>query len=77
MNQNGIITGYSILFKVKGSPLAWQERRVGGNTLTLHVANLDFYTMYEFKIAAETVIGRGPYSNSTYIRTHADGKKLY
>ena len=73
-NRNGIITSYAVQYRIKDSQSSWKEIAVGANIFTLHVAKLEYYTTYEFRIAAETVIGRGPFSNFTYIRTDAYGK---
>ena len=73
-DRNGIIRKYAVQYRIKDTPSVWQEIAVGPNLLTLHVLKLEYYTMYEFKIAAETAIGRGPFSNLVFIRTDAYGK---
>ena len=65
---------YTVQYRIKGSQLAWQEIVVGSDSLTLHILKLEYYTLYEFKIAAETAIGRGPFSSLIFIRTDAYGK---
>ena len=73
-DRNGIIMKYTVQYRIKGSPSAWQEIVVGSDSLTLHILKLEYYTLYEFKIAAETAIGRGPFSSLVFIRTDAYGK---
>ena len=75
-NRNGIITGYAVQYKIKDSQSALKEVAVAANPLTLDVMKLEYYTVYQFKIAAETRIGRGPFSPITYIRTDAYGRSL-
>ena len=74
--RNGIIRKYSVQYKVKGSPSEWKVLSVDAEFMTLHVTNLDYYTMYQFRIAAQTIVGIGPYSNISNIRTDADGTTI-
>ena len=74
--RNGIITGYNVKYKKKIGDVRWKMVTVGAVNMSLHVRSLDFYTMYQFKVAALNVIGSGPYSNITEIRTDADGTLL-
>ena len=76
-NRNGIILRYVIQYKIKennDSHLEWKEIIVGANPLTSHVTELEYYTIYQFRIAAESEIGRGPFSSLVYVRTDAYGK---
>ena len=73
-DRNGEITKYVVQYKIQNSPAAWKEIEVGPDLLTLHLLKLEYYTMYQFKIAAETAMGRGPFSNLIFIRTDAYGK---
>ena len=73
-NRNGIIRKYAVQYKIKDSPSAWQEIVVGSDSLTMHVLKLEYYTFYQFRIAAETLVGRGPFSGVIFIRTDAYGK---
>ena len=75
-DRNGIITGYNVQYKKKVGDLEWKNVTVGAVNMSLHVRNLDFYTIYQFKVAALNDIGSGPYSNITEIRTDADGTLL-
>ena len=73
-DRNGIIRKYAVQYKIKDSSSAWQEIVVGSDSLTLHVMELEYYTFYQFQIAAETSVGRGPFSSVIFIRTDAYGK---
>ena len=76
-DRNGIIRRYIINYRSKGDLSEWQEITVDHPVLTLQIGTLQYYTVYEFKLAAETTVGRGPFSNVTNIRTDADGKRIY
>lgn len=73
-DRNGVITRYIVSYKAKGASSRWQEIIVNYSISTLQIGSLEYYTLYEFKIAAETSINRGPFSNITDIRTDADCK---
>ncbi len=70
--RNGIITGYSLIL-----------RDVTTNTTTLHsqlgihlelvISSLHPYNEYEYRLAAETAVGRGPFGESITTRTLPDG----
>lgn len=63
-------------YKKKIGAVEWKNVTVGAANVSLHVKSLDFYTVYQFKVAALNNIGSGPYSNITEIRTDADGMLL-
>ena len=44
---------------------------------TISTGRLEYYTVYEFKVAGKTVIGQGPFSSPTDIRTDAYGMYSY
>ena len=73
-DRNGIITRYIVRYRAKETLSSWQEIIVHYSNLTLQIGSLEYYTLYEFKVAAETNINRGPFSNITDIRTDADSK---
>ena len=73
-DQNGVITGYSLQIFIQqpsGTSLL-RETNVSSNGST--VDSLHPYTTYLFKVAAMTVVGRGPYSYSVSITTQSAGK---
>ena len=74
--RNGIITGFKLFYKKKGS--AGSQIMVpvnSGSTRTRVVSGLDKYTEYEFQVLAYTSVGDGPKSTVKYERTEEDGKK--
>lgn len=75
-SRNGIITGFKLFYKKKGSLGSPTEQRVNsGSTLTKVVSGLDKYTEYEFQVLAFTSKGDGPRSSTKIKRTMEDGKK--
>ena len=70
-DQNGIITGYTLqVFSFQLGLL--RETNVSSNGST--VDSLHPYTTYLFKVAAMTVVGRGPYSDNLTATTQQDGR---
>ena len=70
-DQNGIITGYTL--QVFSSQLGLlRETNVSSNGST--VDSLHPYTTYLFRVAAMTVVGRGPYSDYLTVTTQQDGR---
>lgn len=69
--QNGLITGYSI--NVTNSDTgASMLLSSSGNSIT--VAELSPYTSYLCSVAAQTIVGLGPYTSSISVTTGEDGK---
>ena len=67
-NRNGIITGYRLV-------LDWdrgQEIRADTTDTNYIFIGLQQGTDYYYRIAAETSIGTGPFSNRTLVRTLTD-----
>ena len=76
-DRNGIITGFKLFYKKKGSSEPSTEETInGGSTLTKVVTGLDKYTEYEFEVLAFTSVGDGPKSSVESQRTMEDGKKV-
>ena len=76
-DRNGIITGFKLLYKKKGSSGSPAQLNINsGSTLTKVVTGLDEYTEYEFQVLAYTSIGDGPKSSKKYERTKEGGKRL-
>ena len=75
-SRNGIITGYKLFYKKKGSSGAGSMKVI--NSQAIHskvVTGLDKYTDYEFQILAFTSVGDGPKSTVVYEKTKEAGKK--
>ena len=75
-SRNGIITGYKLFYKKKGSlgPASMQPINSQA-TRSQKVTRLDKYTEYEFQILAFTSVGDGPKSKVVYEKTKEAGKK--
>ncbi|XP_022793315.1 tyrosine-protein phosphatase Lar-like [Stylophora pistillata] len=69
--RHGIIRGYKLFYKKKGSGLATSLTTDNGNTSKI-VTNLDKYTEYEFQVLAFTSVGNGPNTSSVFTRTMED-----
>lgn len=69
--RNGIITGYSIMFK-KTTAKLWQEIKVPAGKTTWTTDALILSTSYELMIAGKTAGGIGNYSDVIVVKT--DGK---
>ena len=70
--RNGIITGYNISVTSLSSPFE-DSREFFTTSLTYFVDSLDPYTNYICIIAANTVVGKGPFSVELNIRTDPEG----
>ena len=76
-SRNGIIVGYKLLYKKRGSVSSPTILLVssGASTLTETVTGLEKYTEYEFQVLAFTSVGDGPKSSVKVERTKEDGKR--
>ena len=69
--QNGVIMGYTLqVFNSQQGLL--RETNTSSNGSTVDSLNPD--TTYLFKVAAMTVVGRGPYSDNVYVATRQFGR---
>ena len=69
--QNGPIVGYTVrVVRVNGG----NTTDFATNSTMLVVPSLDPYTLYEWRVAAETVLGTGPFSGPLTVQTLPDGK---
>ena len=76
-SRNGIIIGYKLFYKEKGSSGAGSSKLINSQaTRSQEVTGLDKYTEYEFQILAFTSVGDGPKSTVVYEKTKEAGKKL-
>ena len=71
--QNGIIRSYNISYKLNASSADWMFTSVDSQKLKVEIGNLQYYTLYDVKVAGRTSIGLGPYSAPVSIRTDANG----
>ncbi|XP_022783220.1 protein sidekick-2-like isoform X2 [Stylophora pistillata] len=72
-SRNGIITGFKLFFKKRGSSGLPATLAMGNEqTRFKHVTGLDKYSEYEFQVLAFTSIGDGPRSAVTVERTMED-----
>ena len=74
--QNGIIRSYKIAFKLNDSSKTWKTTSVDSQKLRVVLGNLEYYTLYDVKVAGETSLGLGPYSAPVSIRTDAHGNQM-
>ena len=72
--QNGIITAYVVNVSLEGSHTEYQLSTTCSLNLTLE--KLHPFSTYIVVVAAETDIGRGPFSSPFKIHTPEDGKSL-
>ena len=71
--QNGPIVGYSVrVTRVdSGDIFEWDT-----NSTVVTIDSLVPYTLYEWRVAAQTIAGTGPFSNPLTEQTLPDGKYL-
>ena len=75
-SRNGIIIGYKLFYKEKGSSGAGSSKLINSqSTRSQEVTGLDKYTDYGFQILAFTSVGDGPKSTAVYEKTKEAGKK--
>lgn len=69
--QNGPIVNYSVsVMRVgNGDVFEWDA-----NNTTVIIDSLIPYTLYEWRVAAQTIAGTGPYSSPVTEQTLPDGK---
>ena len=76
-SRNGIISGYKLFFKKKGSAERSTSLTISnGTTRYKKLTGLDKYTEYAFQLLAFTAVGDGPNSSIKFGETNEDGKKL-
>ena len=74
-HQNGIITAYVVSVSLEGNDTAPQHYT--SSSLSLTLVGLHPFSTYTVAVAAETDIGRGPFSTSFKIYTPEDGKVFF
>ena len=77
-SRNGIVNGFKLFYKKKGSAGSPTCVVTIGNGVILNktVTGLLTYTEYEFQISAFTSVGDGPKSSVMLERTKEDGKGI-
>ena len=77
-SRNGIITGFKLFYKTKGSDINPGTTLLldSGDSLSKTVSGLDEFTEHEFQVLAFTSVGDGPKSAVVIVRTKEDGENL-
>ena len=70
--QNGILNSYAVSVFLEGNDTVVQQYTTLSLSVTL--VGLHPFSTYMVSVAAETGVGRGPFSSSFTIRTPEDGK---
>ena len=73
VEQNGIITGYTITYKSQTENDNGNVQ-VDGSVRQTELTNLKEYVNYNITVLASTVKGDGPATDPTVVRTDQDGK---
>ena len=69
--QNGVITSYTIAYRMEGETgMSFNESVVNGTSLMHVVASLTPYTNYSIKMAASTSVGRGDFGPNVTVQTN-------
>uniref|UniRef100_A0A7M5XEM8 Fibronectin type-III domain-containing protein n=3 Tax=Clytia hemisphaerica TaxID=252671 RepID=A0A7M5XEM8_9CNID len=76
--RRGIITAYHVMYKDDTiEPPDWKETSITAPTQEVVLSTLKFFTSYSFKIAAETVKGRGNHSIEFSTKTLEDVPEVF
>ena len=76
--RHGIITGFKLFFKRKGSDDSTTILLIeSASLLTKTVNGLDAFTEYEFQVLAFTSVGDGPKSSVKVAKTREDGERNF
>ena len=75
---NGIGLGYEVQYKLKSESVNWTSALINGTQNRLYLAHdLLKYRVYQWKVAARTSKGSGPFSPVVEERTMEDGTFIY
>ena len=77
MDQNGVITGYQVLYQpldMLGRVISTHTMNKTGLERSLVVENLEEYIRHKISVRAYTSVGEGPYSEAVVERTREKGK---
>ena len=73
-HQNGIITSYIVSVFLEDNDTIVQQQQYTTSSLSMTLVGLHPFSTYMVAVAAETGVGRGPFSSGFTIRTPEDGK---
>ena len=74
---NGIVLGYRLFCKQADKPINdFSNLTVNSTVLSIGLDSLEFYTKYELRLLAFTMVGDGNISEPVYCMTDEDGKFL-
>jgi len=73
---NGIIIGYQLEYRISYD-LPFSLLSPSNNELTRTVTGLTPNTEYQFRVAATTVVGRGPYTDVVTQNTSSEFSRIY
>ena len=72
IERNGVITDYTVVFRIEGGGVIPGEVNVMDRTFT--ASKLTPYTNYTFRVAGVNINGTGPHSNVTLVTTAEDSQ---
>ncbi len=70
---NGVITNYTIQYRIKDSDSPWTEDVVPSSNTSHTLISLQSRTSYEIRVAAATSVGMGPYSEVVTVTVQDPG----
>lgn len=72
--MNGILLGYRVLYKTANKPMnGFRNVTVNSSLLNAEITGLEFFTKYELRVLAFTVIGDGNISDPVFCMTDESG----
>jgi len=74
---NGIVLGYCLFYKQADKAINdFSNLTVNSSIFDIEINGLKFYTKYELRLLAFTMVGDGNISEPVYCMTDEDGKLL-
>jgi len=74
---NGIVLGYRLFYKQADKAINdFSNLTVNSSIFDIEINGLKFYTKYELRLLAFTMVGDGNISEPVYCMTDEDGKLL-
>lgn len=75
--MNGIVLGYRIFHRKANKPFeGFSNVTVNVNFLEAEIKGLEFFTKYEIRVLAFTIVGDGNISQPVFCLTDEDGKLI-
>ena len=72
---NGIVLGYRIFYKKANKPIDdFSNLTVNSSVFDVEINSLEFFTTYELRVLAFTMVGDGNISMPVFCMTDEDGK---